>query len=116
MGELGFLGMLVPETYGGTGVGNFGLVLALEEVNRVCASTGVTMSVQNSLVCAPIVHWANETLKHKYLPKLATGQLIGAYALSEPGSGSDAAASSPVRSDGTRTSERHQNFITSGPK
>ena len=91
MGELGFLGMLVPETYGGTGIGNFGLVLALEEINRACASTGVTMSVQNSLVCAPIVHWGSDDLKQKYLPKLATGEMLGAYALSEPGSGSDAA-------------------------
>ena len=116
MGELGFLGMLVPEAYGGTGVGNFGLVLALEEVNRVCASTGVTMSVQNSLVCAPIVHWANETLKHKYLPKLATGQMLGAYALSEPGSGSDAAAlvTSAVKDGDSYVLNGTKNFITSG--
>jgi alkylation response protein AidB-like acyl-CoA dehydrogenase len=116
MGELGFLGMLVPETYGGNGVGNFGLVLALEEVNRVCASTGVTMSVQNSLVCAPIVHWGNEALKRKYLPKLATGQLLGAYALSEPGSGSDAAAlvTSAVKDGDSYVLNGTKNFITTG--
>ena len=56
---MGFLGMLVPEAYGGSAAGNFALVLALEEINRACASTGVTMSVQNSLVTAPIVHWAS---------------------------------------------------------
>ena len=116
MGELGFLGMLVPETYGGNGVGNFGLVVALEEVNRVCASTGVTMSVQNSLVCAPIVHWGNEALKHKYLPKLATGEMLGAYALSEPGSGSDAAGlvTSAVKDGDSYVLNGTKNFITSG--
>lgn len=116
MGELGFLGMLVPEAYGGNGVGNFGLVLALEEVNRACASTGVTMSVQNSLVCAPIVHWANETLKKKYLPKLASGEFLGAYALSEPGSGSDAAGlvTSAVKDGHSYVLNGTKNFITTG--
>lgn len=116
MGELGFLGMLVPEAYGGSGIGNFGLVLALEEVNRACASTGVTMSVQNSLVCAPIVHWANETLKKKYLPKLASGEWLGAYALSEPGSGSDAAGlvTSAVKDGDSYVLNGTKNFITTG--
>ena len=116
LGELGFLGMLVPEQYGGTGLGNLPLVLALEEVNRVDASTGVTMSVQNSLVCAPIVHFANETLKHKYLPKLASGAFLGAYALSEPGSGSDAAGlvSSAVKDGDSYVLNGTKNFITTG--
>ena len=116
LGELGFLGMLVPERYGGTELGNFPLVLALEEVNRADASTGVTMSVQNSLVCAPIVHFANETLKQKYLPKLATGAFLGAYALSEPGSGSDAAGlvSSAVKDGDSYILNGTKNFITSG--
>lgn len=116
LGELGFLGMLVPEQYGGTGAGNFNLVLALEEVNRACASTGVTMSVQNSLVCAPIVHFANEALKHKYLPKLATGECFGAYALSEPGSGSDAAGlvTSAVKDGDSYILNGTKNFITTG--
>jgi alkylation response protein AidB-like acyl-CoA dehydrogenase len=82
LGRMGFLGMLVPEAYGGSAAGNFALVLALEEVNRACASTGVTMSVQSSLVTAPIVHWASEDLKKRYLPKLASGEFLGAYALS----------------------------------
>lgn len=116
MGELGFLGMLVPETYGGSAIGNFGLVLALEEVNRACASTGVTMSVQNSLVCAPIVHWADESLKRKYLPKLASGEFLGAYALSEPGSGSDAAGlvTSAVKDGDSYVLNGTKNFITTG--
>jgi alkylation response protein AidB-like acyl-CoA dehydrogenase len=116
LGELGFLGMLVPEQYGGTELGNLPLVVALEEVNRADASTGVTMSVQNSLVCAPIVHFANETLKQKYLPKLATGAFLGAYALSEPGSGSDAAGlvSSAVKDGDSYILNGTKNFITSG--
>jgi butyryl-CoA dehydrogenase len=116
MGELGFLGMVVPEKYGGNGAGHLSLVVALEEVNRACASTGVTMSVQNSLVCAPIVHWGNEELKHKYLPKLANGQALGAYALSEPGSGSDAAGlvTSAVRDGDSYVLNGTKNFITTG--
>ncbi len=116
LGELGFMGMLVPEQYGGTGAGNFNLVLALEEVNRADASTGVTMSVQNSLVCAPIVHFANETLKQKYLPRLATGEWLGAYALSEPGSGSDAAGlvTSAVKDGDSYILNGTKNFITTG--
>ena len=116
IGELGFLGMLVPEQYGGTAAGNFCLVVALEEVNRADASTGVTMSVQNSLVCAPIVHFANETLKHKYLPKLATGECLGAYALSEPGSGSDAAGlvTTAVKDGDSYVLNGTKNFITTG--
>jgi butyryl-CoA dehydrogenase len=116
MGELGFLGMLVPEVYGGNGIGNFGLVLALEEVNRADASTGVTMSVQNSLVCAPIVHWGSDALKTMYLPKLASGAMLGAYALSEPGSGSDAAGlvTSAVKDGDSYVLNGTKNFITTG--
>ena len=116
MGELGFMGMLVPEVYGGNGAGNFALVLALEEVNRACASTGVTMSVQNSLVCAPIVHWGSEVVKKKYLPKLASGEALGAYALSEPGSGSDAAGlvTSAVKDGDSYVLNGTKNFITTG--
>ncbi len=116
LGKMGFLGMIVPEAYGGTAAGNFALVLALEEINRVCASTGVTMSVQNSLVCAPIVHWGGEELKRRYLPGLATGSLLGAYALSEPGSGSDAASltTSAVRDGDEFVLNGTKNFITTG--
>ncbi len=92
LSELGFMGMLVPEKYGGSALGNFCLVLALEEINRVCASTGVTMSVHNSLATSPIVRFGSDYLKETYLPKLATGELLGAYALSEAGAGSDAAS------------------------
>jgi alkylation response protein AidB-like acyl-CoA dehydrogenase len=116
LGKMGFLGMIIPEQYGGSQAGNLALVLALEEVNRVCASTGVTMSVHNSLVASPIVHWASEELKREYLPRMATGEILGAYALSEPGSGSDAAGlvTSAVRDGNDFVLNGTKNFITTG--
>ena len=116
LGKMGFLGMSVPEEYGGTGAGNLALVVALEEINRVCASTGVTMSVQNSLVNAPILHWGNEDIKRKFLPRLATGEHLGAYALSEPGSGSDAAGlvTSALKDGNDYILNGTKNFITTG--
>jgi len=90
--ENGFLGLTVPEAYGGAGLGNLHACIMLEEVNRWCASTGVTVSVHLSLVCAPLSRHAGEELKARYLPRLASGELLGAYCLSEPHSGSDAAA------------------------
>lgn len=108
--ELGFCGVLVPTEYGGRAWGNFALTLILEEVNRACASTGVTLSVHNSLVSNPVRQFGSEWLKSKYLPALASGERIGAYCLTEPHSGSDAAAltTSAVR-DG-------ESFILTGTK
>jgi len=88
--ELGLMGLLVPEAYGGSGLGNLALCLALIEVNKADASVGVTLSVHNSLCSSCINSWGSEELKRKYLPRLAAGELLGAYALSETGSGSDA--------------------------
>ncbi len=88
--ELGLMGLLVPEEYGGSGLGNLALCLALIEVNKADASVGVTLSVHNSLCSSCINSWGSEELKRKYLPRLASGELLGAYALSETGSGSDA--------------------------
>lgn len=90
--ELGLWGMTVPEEYGGAGMGNKELAIALIELNEGCASTGVTVSVHNSLLGAPINKWGTDEQKQKWLPKLATGELIGAYCLTEPNAGSDAAA------------------------
>ena len=92
LSELGFWGLAVPEAYGGSALGNLALTVMLEELNRGCAATGVTVSVHNSLVCSPIVKFGTEEQKRRWLPRLASGELLGAYSLSEAGSGSDAAA------------------------
>ncbi len=92
MSELGLWGLTIPESYGGAGMGNMALSVVLEEINRVCASTGVTLSVHNSLLGAPITKFANEATKREWLPRLATGEVIGAYCLTEPNAGSDAAS------------------------
>jgi alkylation response protein AidB-like acyl-CoA dehydrogenase len=91
-GEYGFTGICVPESYGGPGLGNQALVLVLIEVNKVCASTGVTLSVHNSLTTAPLLKFGTEDQKRRYVPRLASGEWLGAYSLSEANSGSDAAA------------------------
>ena len=90
--DLGFWGLTVPEEFGGSGLGNLALSVVLEEINRGCASTGVTLSVHNSLVCAPLMKFGTEQQKKTWLPRLATGEILGAYCLTEPDSGSDAAA------------------------
>ena len=92
MGELGLLGMLVPEVYGGAGQDPLTYVVAVEEISRVCPSLGVTMSVTNSVCCWPIVRYGCEALKRAVLPELASGAAIGGFCLTEPGSGSDAGA------------------------
>ena len=92
MAELGLWGLTVPEEYGGAGLGNVALTTVLIEINRACASTGVTLSVHNSLVGAPLRRFGSEEQKREWFPKLASGELIGAYCLTEADSGSDAAA------------------------
>ena len=92
LGELGFMGMTLPEEYGGVDFSNFCLALAIEEISRVCASTAVAISVHNSLVNYLILRFGTDSLKKKYLPSLASGEKLGAYALTEPGAGSDVAA------------------------
>ncbi len=90
MGELGFMGMMVDPKYGGSGLDTISYVLAMEEISKVDASASVVMSVNNSLVCWGIQTFGNEEQKQKYLPKLASGEIIGAFCLSEPEAGSDA--------------------------
>ena len=92
LGEMGFLGMMVSEEYGGAGLDTVSYVMAMEEVSRACASTSVTMTVQNSLVCWPIDYFGTEEQKRKYLVPLARGETLGCYALSEPAAGSDPAS------------------------
>jgi len=90
MGEMGLLGMMVSPEYGGSGLDTVSYVLAMEEISKVDASCAVIMSVNNSLVCWGLEEFGTEEQKQKYLPKLASGEIIGAFALSEPEAGSDA--------------------------
>lgn len=90
MGELGFLGMMTDPKYNGGGMDSISYVLALEEISKVDASCSVIMSVNNSLVCWGIEKYGSEAQKQKYLTKLTTGEVIGAFCLSEPEAGSDA--------------------------
>lgn len=91
LAELGFLGVAVDEKWGGAGFDNLSYAIAMEEISRGCASTGVIMSVNNSLVCDPIKKFGNDFQKKTWLKPLAQGKRLGCFALSEPGSGSDAA-------------------------
>jgi butyryl-CoA dehydrogenase len=116
MGELGFMGMNVPEQYGGAGLDMVCYVLAMEEISKACASCGVIMSVNNSLVCWPIETYGTEEQKKKWLAPLAKGEKLGAYCLSEPGAGTDAAAqTTTAKKDGdTWVINGMKNFITNG--
>ncbi len=117
MAELGFLGIAVPSDYGGGGFDNVSYALAMEEVCRACASTGVIMSVNNSLVCDPIYRFGTEAQKREWLTPLASGKLLGCFALSEPEAGSDAAAQKTVAvadKDGFVINGT-KNWITNGP-
>ncbi len=90
MGQHGFLGVLVPETYGGAGLGYQEYITIIDEISKVCGSIGLSVAAHNSLCTNHILSFGNEDLKRKYLPKLATGQWIGAWGLTEPNTGSDA--------------------------
>src|SRR5712691_2721723 len=92
MGALGFMGICVPERYGGSDLDVLTYVLVAEEINRACASTGVVLCTHVSLAIDPILRFGSEAQKARFLPGLARGERIGCFALSEPASGSDAAA------------------------
>ena len=119
LGEMGFMGMLIPEEYGGFGLDTLTYVLSLAEVSYADASVGVVMSVNNSLACYPIFVHGTEAQKQRYLPDLATAQKLGCYALTEPGCGSDAAALR-CRCDKLPSGEWKLNgtkaWITNGPQ
>ena len=110
MGELGFLGMMVDPKYGGGGMDTISYVLAMEEISKVDASASVVMSVNNSLVCYGIEAFASEAIKQKYLTKLASGQALGAFCLSEPEAGSDAT------SQKTTAIDHGDHYILNGTK
>ena len=116
LGELGFMGMMVSQDWGGAGMDTVSYVVALEEISKVDASVGVIMSVNNSLVCYGLEEYGSDHIKENYLKPLASGQKLGAFCLSEPEAGSDATAQKS-------TAELHgdhyilngmKNFITSG--
>src|SRR3989337_2248455 len=90
MGKLGLMGVLVPERYGGAGLGYFEYKTVIEEISKVCGSIGLSLAAHNSLCTGHIMAFANEEQKKKYLPKLATAEFIGAWGLTEPNTGSDA--------------------------
>jgi alkylation response protein AidB-like acyl-CoA dehydrogenase len=117
MGELGFMGIEMPEQYGGAGMDTLAYVLALEEICKVDASHGVIMSVNNSLYCHGILKFGTEEQKKKYISPIASGKAIGAYSLTEPQSGSDAGT---MRSRATRDGDSYilngrKSWVTSGP-
>jgi len=91
MAELGLLGMVIPEEYGGAGFDFVTLAIAIEEISRACGSTGVITAVHNSLASWPICNWGTEEQKKKYLPQMASGKLLGAFGLTEANCGSDPA-------------------------
>ena len=99
MGELGFLGMMVDPKYGGAGLDTISYVLAMEEISKIDASASVVMSVNNSLVCWGLETYGTEEQKQKYLVPLASGQIIGAFLLSEPEAGSDATSQRTIGED-----------------
>ncbi|MBA3498809.1 MAG: acyl-CoA dehydrogenase [Deltaproteobacteria bacterium] len=117
MAELGFLGIAIPEEWGGSGFDNVSYVLAMEEISRACASTGVIMSVNNSLVCDPIYRFGTDAQKQEWLTPLASGKLLGCFALSEPEAGSDAAAqkTTAVKDGDGWLIQGTKNWITNGP-
>ena len=119
MGGQGFMGIEVPEEYGGAGMDTLAYVLALAEISKVDASHGVIMSVCNSLYCYGLLHYGTEEQKQKYLRPVASGQVIGAYALTEPQSGSDAGnirVTASLSADGTHyVINGTKSWITSGP-
>lgn len=110
MGELGFLGMMVDPKYGGGGMDCVSYVLAMEEISKVDASCSVVMSVNNSLVCWGLETFGTEEQKQKYLPRLAKGEIIGAFCLSEPEAGSDAT------SQKTTAIDKGDHYLLNGTK
>lgn len=116
LGELGFMGVLVPEEYGGAGFGYFEYVTAIVEISKIDGSIGLSFAAHNSLCTGHILQFGNEEQKKKYLPKLASGEWIGAWGLTETGTGSDAGnmATTAVKDGDYYIINGAKNFITHG--
>jgi butyryl-CoA dehydrogenase len=114
--ELGLTGVAVPENYGGAGMDHVSYAIVIEEISRVCASTGVILSVQNSLYCDPILRFGTDEQKQNFLVPFARGEKIGCYALTEPQAGSNAAAltTKAVRQGDTYVINGTKAWITNG--
>ena len=117
MGELGLMGVAVPAEHGGAGADAVSYVLAMEEISRACASTGVIMSVNNSLVCDPLLKYGTAAQKKEFLEPLASGKKLGCFGLTEPASGSDAShMETTARDAGDHwVVDGAKNWITNGP-
>jgi butyryl-CoA dehydrogenase len=117
LGKMGLMGIAIPQAHGGAGMDTVTYALALEEISRACASTGVIVSVNNSLVCDPLLHFGSDEQKKTWLHPLASGTKLGCFALSEPDAGSDASAQkTTARRDGEHWVLRGtKNFITNAP-
>jgi len=118
LAELSLLGVAVPEQYGGAGLDNVCYAIAIEELSRGCASTGVIASVNNSLYCDPVMKFGTEAQKEEFLTPFASGQKLGCFGLTEPEAGSDAAAQATVavRRGDEYIINGSKNWITNGPK
>src|SRR5579875_3261827 len=118
LGELGIMGIFVPETYGGAGMDHVSYALAIEEISVHCAATGVIVSAHSSLAVWPILGLGTEDQKRRFLPEMAAGRHIGCFALTEPQAGSDAAGQKTraVRDGDSYVINGTKNFITNGPQ
>lgn len=118
LGKLGLLGVFIPEEYGGSGLDNVAYALAIEELSVECASTAVIVSAHSSLGCWPILGAGDEGQKRRYLPKMAAGEWLGCFALTEPQAGSDAAGqrTRAVLDGDSYVINGSKNFITNGPE
>lgn len=116
MGSLGLMGIPVPEQYGGAGMDFTSYIIAIHELSKVSATVGVILSVHTSVGTNPILYFGTEEQKNKYIPKLASGEYLGAFCLTEPGSGSDAGSlkTKAVKKEGTYILNGSKVFITNG--
>src|SRR5512143_3687093 len=118
LGELGLMGVAIPAEWGGAGMDCVAYAVAMEEISRGCAGTGVIMSVSNSLYCDPVMKFGTEAQKKEFLVPFAKGEKLGAFALTEPMSGSDAAEmrTVAVRDGDDYVLDGTKNYITNGPQ
>lgn len=110
LSEIGLMGIPIPEEYGGVGMGNLEYAIAIEEISKACASTGVTISAHTSLCCWPILAFGTEEQKQNYLPDLASGEKLGAFGLTESNAGTDAAT------QGTTAEDKGDYYLLNGSK